>query len=93
MSQQMTYLLAGNESSERLTLLLSLTKTSSEPTVNALFEHYVNGLPEERAAARFQIELSNLTRAKLRLEKVAEVVEKIKDLDWQKLKANTKGSS
>ncbi|GIU22100.1 hypothetical protein [Shewanella sp. MBTL60-007] len=79
----MNYLLPGHESLERMQLLINeFTKMNSEPQKNALIEHYVNGLPVERAAARFGIEVSNLVRAQERLEQVASNIEKVKELDW-----------
>ncbi|SQH76971.1 conserved protein of unknown function [Shewanella benthica] len=81
----MNYLLPGGEQPKRLQLLLKLTKITSEPQIAALTEHYVNGLPAERAAARFMIETSNLSRAQAKLEKVASIVEQIKELDWSTL--------
>lgn len=78
----MNYLLPGQEPAERLKLLLKLTKINSEPQIAALTEHYVNGLPTKRAAARFIIETSNLSRAQSKLEDVASIVEQIKELDW-----------
>ncbi|AQS40231.1 Adhesin biosynthesis transcription regulatory protein [Shewanella psychrophila] len=83
----MNYLLPGGEQLKRLQLLLKLTKITSEQQINALTEHYVNGLSAERAAARFQIEKSNLSRAQTRLEEVTSIVEQIKELDWSQLNA------
>ncbi|MEZ9199139.1 hypothetical protein [Shewanella sp. 10N.286.54.B9] len=68
---------------ERILLLIQkFTKMNSEPQQKALIEHYVNGLPVERAAARFGIEVSNMVRAQERLEEVASNIEQIKELDW-----------
>ncbi|MPY26940.1 PapB/FocB family fimbrial expression transcriptional regulator [Shewanella sp. YLB-07] len=83
----MNYLLPGGEQPKRLQLLLLLTKIKSEPQIAALTEHYVNGLPAERAAARFMIEKSNLSRAQTRLEEVASIIEQIKEIDWSQLNA------
>ncbi len=87
----MNYLLPGDEPLVRLQLLLKLTKINSEAQIAALTEHYVNGLPAERAAARFMIETSNLSRAQSRLEEVASIVEQIKEIDWATL--NSKPST
>ena len=79
----MNYLLAGHEPLERMQLLIQkFTKMSSEAQQKALIEHYVNGLPVERAAARFGIEVSNMVRAQERLEEVASNIEQVKELDW-----------
>ena len=79
----MNYLLAGHEPLERMLLLIQkFTKMNSEPQKKALIEHYVNGLPVERAATRFGIEVSNMVRAQERLEEVARNIEQVKELDW-----------
>ncbi|MGE6647976.1 hypothetical protein ACQKE0_01705 [Shewanella colwelliana] len=89
----MNYLLPGQEPLTRMQLLIDLTKMSSQPQIQALIQHYVNGLPAERAAARHGIELSNFVRAQIRIEAVASIVEQIKEIDWQKLNANIKRAS
>lgn len=86
----MKYLLQGGERETRLTLLLSLTKISSKPTIQALRDHLQKdwlGLDEARAAVRNGIELSNFTRALNKLNEVAGIVEQIKADDWQHLKS------
>jgi hypothetical protein len=83
----MNYLLPGFESTKRLTLILSLTRISSPDVISALTLHYTTSLPAERAAARHQIELSNLVRNQKKLEKVAATIESIKSIDWEKHQA------
>lgn len=86
----MKYLLQGGESETRLTLLLSLTKISSEPTIQALRDHLQKdwrALDEARAAALNGTELSNFSRALSTLNHVAGIVEQIKEIDWQHLKS------
>ncbi|WP_394230164.1 hypothetical protein [Shewanella colwelliana] len=78
----MNYLLPGNEPLERMNLIIGFTKMAAGPQIDALVEHYVNGLPAERAAVRFGIELSNFIRAQRRLEEVATNIERVKEIDW-----------
>ncbi|WP_243893118.1 adhesin biosynthesis transcription regulatory family protein [Shewanella algae] len=80
--RQMNYLLPGGESEKRFELLLSRTKIRSEAVIGALREIYVNGLPQERAAARFGLDKSNLSRDMSKLEEVAATVEAIKEIDY-----------
>ncbi|MGL4224968.1 MAG: PapB/FocB family fimbrial expression transcriptional regulator [Vibrio sp.] len=83
----MTYLLCGGESKERLQLLLSLTKINSESLSNALVDHYVNGFSENECVIINDVTQSNFNRAVSRLNQVAETVEKIKEIDWQRFKS------
>jgi len=78
----MKYLLAGNESTERVELLISLTRIESEPLIKAINQHLVNGKPESSAAILNGIPQPNFNRAMVKLNKVAETVEAIKQLDW-----------
>lgn len=91
MSRQMNYLLPGREPLKKIELIISLTQLSSPGKEKALIEHYVNGLPASRAAARFGIDKGNLSTAKSTLEEVAAVIEQIKELDWSTL--NSKPST
>ena len=77
----MNYLLPGGESLERMQLLLSLSQITSEDKIAALTEHYVNGLPIGRAAARFGTDKGNLSKAQSTLESITATVELIKELD------------
>ncbi len=45
----MNYLLPGHETAEKIHILVALTRMTSQPQINALTEHYVNGFAEERA--------------------------------------------
>jgi hypothetical protein len=80
----MKYLLQGGESAERLQLLLQLTNIESSDIVAALNDHFVFGHQEAVAAIRNEVKKSNLSRAMKRIEEVANTVEQIKELDWQK---------
>lgn len=77
----MNYLFAGNQSQVRLDTLLLLTKITSEPILNALREHLVLGYPLERAAIRSKVPKGNLSRAVDTLNEVADVHEKLKEID------------
>lgn len=83
----MNLLIPGFESPERIKLMLSLTKISSENLINELMLHYTVTYLESapwRAAIRHNVQLSNFVRGQERLEEVAAIVEKIKELDWEK---------
>lgn len=77
----MKYLFAGNQTPERLALLLSLTKISSEPIREGLEWHLVKSMNVENAAALAGVKTNNLVRAIDKLNTVAETVEQIKELD------------
>lgn len=78
----MKYLLPGNEAAKRVKLLISLTRIESEPLINAINQHLVNGKPEKSAAILNGIPQPNFNRAMVKLNKVAEAVEAIKTIDW-----------
>jgi len=81
----MNYLLAGNESAERVAILISFTKINSEPLIKAINMRLVNDKPEKGAAILNGIPQQNLSRALAKLNEVAEKVENIKALDWAHL--------
>jgi hypothetical protein len=78
------------ESKRRIELLLSLTKLSSKPTIDALHNYLVDGWTESRAIVINGIEQSNFSRALAKLNKVASVVEEIKNIDWAKFQQSVK---
>ncbi|MBV2127966.1 adhesin biosynthesis transcription regulatory family protein [Arsukibacterium indicum] len=83
----MKYLLQGGESRQRLALLFSLTKITSNNVQDALTDHLCTGLSDTVAAAMNGVQLSNFTRALKTLNEVAGIVEKIKEHDWARLKS------
>jgi hypothetical protein len=85
----MRYLIQGGEDADRLDLIISLTKITSENVQQALIDHFKkgSGLAAETAAALNGVQLSNFTRAATRLEEVAASVERIKEIDWRHLKS------
>lgn len=80
-------MLQGFETKERLNLLLSLTNIRSDSQKSALEQHFVNGLNFEAAAAIAEITASNFKRVVDRVQEVDSIVEKIKDIDWDKFKS------
>ncbi|MNI61441.1 Adhesin biosynthesis transcription regulatory protein [compost metagenome] len=82
----MKRLLQGGESAERFDLLLSLTNIRSEGIREALRDHLVVGHSVQTAAQIAGAPQPNVKRALVVLELVADTVEKIKDLDWHRLK-------
>lgn len=83
----MNYLLAGGESKERVQLLLSLTKINSESLQCAIEDHLVTGHSEKDAVLLNGVTQSNFNRAMSRINEVAGIVEKIKELDWSRFKS------
>lgn len=77
----MKYLFAASQSDERLSLLLSTTKISSEDIKTALRDHLVRGFDVKNAAAINGVAQQNLDRALNKLEQVAKTFELIKELD------------
>ena len=80
----MKYLLAGQESAERLGHLLSLTRINSGSVKSALQDHLCRGMAIEDAAVINGVPQGNVSRALASLNNVAEVVERLKELDWPK---------
>ncbi len=78
----MNYLIQGGETPKRLKLLISLTRIDSKGICEALEDYYVLGFQDSVAVARNSIDNGNFTRARKRLEHVASIVEKIKEIDW-----------
>lgn len=84
----MKYLIRGMESELRLTTLLGFTDIRSKPTIQALKDHLQANpfaLPDNLAAAKNGIELSNFSRALKRLNEVAEQYEALKAYELQHL--------
>lgn len=84
----MNYLMQGGETEERLALLIKLTSIRSEDIKYALVDHLVKGMPDATAASLNDVPQSNFNRAFNKLNEVAETVERIKELDWDKFKPN-----
>lgn len=86
----MKYLIQGMESELRLSTLLGFTDIRSKPTIQALKDHLQAnhlGLPDNLAAAKNGIELSNFSRALKRLNEIAEQYEALKAYELQHLKS------
>lgn len=83
----MNYLFAGNQTEERLSLLLSLTRIDSVIVVNALHDHLVVGHAATAAALINDVPAPNFNRALKRLNEAAATVEQIKELDWAHLQS------
>jgi hypothetical protein len=83
----MNYLLSGYESHERFNLLMKLTKIKSEDVIEALREHLVRGSDEKFSYEVNGVSQSNFNRAIVRLNEVACIVEKIKEIDLNQVKS------
>ncbi|NQZ24477.1 MAG: hypothetical protein HRT53_20825 [Colwellia sp.] len=71
-----------SQSQARLNLLLQLCKIKSENIKNALSDHLVRGISKTSAAVFNNVQPPNLTRALIRLEEQAKIVEQLKEYDW-----------
>lgn len=80
----MNYLYKGSQTPERLELLLSLCKISSVDIKCALSDYLVRGIDKKSAAALNSVPGPNFSRALNQLNVKAEVVEQIKELDWNR---------
>lgn len=78
----MKYLHKGSQTQERLDVLLSFGKSTSEDVKAALSDYLVRGISKTNAATLNFVPAPNLTRALKRLEVVAVKVEKLKEIDW-----------
>jgi len=76
------YLYKGSQSQERLDVLLSFGKSTSEDIKAALSDYLVRGISKTNAATLNGVPGPNFTRALKRLEVVAGKVEEVKELDW-----------
>lgn len=74
--------LPGEEKPNKVGKLIGLTGIESEPVIDALTDHLVNGSTITAAAALNGVDSSNLRRALIALESKARLVEEIKDIDW-----------
>ncbi|MCJ8351161.1 PapB/FocB family fimbrial expression transcriptional regulator [Moritella sp.] len=77
----MRVLIQGLEPKERVKLLFKLTRIDSENIQSALIDHLCKGHKEDDAAMLNDVPRQNFNRALKRLNDVAEVVEKIKEID------------
>lgn len=73
-----------SQSQVRLNLLLDSCKIKSQDIKNALSDHLVRGINKTAAAALNNVPAGNLSRALKRLEQQAQIIEKIKELDYKK---------
>ncbi|MCL1124202.1 hypothetical protein [Shewanella surugensis] len=78
----MNMLIQGGEDCRRLQYLLLLTDIESDAIKSALIDHYARGYGVGSAAGANGIDTSNLRRSMRSLNKVARIVEQIKEIDW-----------
>lgn len=71
------FLMPGVENAETVDLLLSLTKINSEEIQDAIRDHLVRGRDMAGAALLNDVPKQNLSRALVKLNEVAEIVQKI----------------
>lgn len=79
----MKYVTQGGVSAVKLALLLRFTKIESEDMIYALHDYLVKGLASSTAADINGVDRANLTRAINTINDMAEIVEAIKDHDYQ----------
>lgn len=81
------YVYQGSESPERFDLLVSLTGLRSPSQIGALRDHLVKGVQLDAAMVMNEVtNKSNLERDLDKINDVAIIVEKIKEIDWEKFK-------
>ena len=77
------YVYQGSESPERFDLLVSLTGLRSQGQIGALRDHLVKGVQLDAAMVMNEVtHKSNLERDLDKINDVAIIVEKIKELEW-----------
>jgi hypothetical protein len=77
MVMNLKFLMPGVENAETVDLLLSLTKINSEEIQDAIRDHLVRGRDMAGAALLNDVPKQNLSRALVKLNEVAEIVQKI----------------
>ena len=80
----MRYLFKGSQTQQRLDMLISLGKISSDDIKAALSDYLVRGHDKKSAALLNGVPGPNFSRALSQLNAKAEIVENIKEHDWQK---------
>lgn len=81
------YIGQASESDARFNLLISQTGLRSENQIAALRDHLVKGMTMEDCCTIHDIRnKSNLERDLEKINQVAEFVERIKEIDWEKFK-------
>jgi hypothetical protein len=80
----MKRLICGLEPQERVELLMGQTGIRSERVKSALLDHLVKGYPIAQAAIVNGETDSNVRRGLEVVERMADMVEKVKELDWAK---------
>jgi hypothetical protein len=80
----MKRLICGCEPQERVELLMGQTGIRSERVKSALLDHLVKGYPIAQAAIVNGETDSNVRRGLEVVERMADMVEKVKELDWAK---------
>ena len=78
----MKYLIRGQESKKKLDLLISLTKIDSENIIGGIYDHLNRNFSISNAASINNLSQPNLSVAINKLNKVAEIIEKINDLKY-----------
>lgn len=83
----MNYLRSGATTQEKFDLLLSGTSIESAEIISAMRYHLVMGMSKGNAADFAGVTQGNLTRALTAVNKIATIVERCKELDWQQFKS------
>ena len=78
----MKYLSQGMESKKKVELLFNLTKITSYNIKQAVYDHLVKNFSIGDAATLNSCQQSNLTHAINALNKIAETVEKVNELNY-----------
>ena len=79
-------LLIGQESKVRIMLIIKLTDITSDNQIDALTDHYCKGYAKGMAAQLNNVLPTNFSKSIKSMNKAADIVEQIKELDWQGLR-------
>lgn len=85
----MKYLLAGMESKAKIDLIVAQTKIKSESTLDAIYDHLVKGILASDAVAINGAIQQNFNRTLVKLNEMAEMIEKVKELDYAHINQQT----
>jgi len=79
-------LLIGQESKARIMLIIELTNIKSDNQIDALTDHYCRGYPKSMAAQLNDVLPTNFSKSIKSMNRAADIVEQIKELDWHDLR-------
>ncbi len=89
MTRKVWYVFQGGESPERFNLIIELSGLRSEKQIQTIKDHLVKGVPIDAAMAMNGVtNKSNFERDLDKINDIAKIIEKIKEIDWSKAREN-----